>query len=281
MKIIDDILRDSRAIEELTTVDPESFRRNYIGRHTPVLIKGLAKNWGATKKWNLDFLLNLEDDKDILLLSDNFIQDDNRYRKSSFKDYIQRLKEAETSKKGTKDYLTTLDIFKYYPQLTADIDFSIFEKYTRTNDVTAWIGPAGTISGFHQDTANNMYAQIKGKKMFIISSPENNSSMYPSNKHIYEAVASQVDINNFDPEKYPDFKSNEFTRVILEPGDVLYLPAKWWHYVQSLETSISISNFGYTTYGAFTTRVFERVKHSLHKRGYYKPKNCFCCEREP
>lgn len=277
MNILDDILEQSKPIEELKAIDSETFRKSYFNAKRPVLIKGMAKDWAATKEWNLDYFLNLEGDKEILLLSENFIQDDNRYKKASFKDYIERLKDSESNKVAVKDYLTTLNIFQYFPHLNKEIDFSLFEKQTKTNEVTAWIGPSGTISGFHADTANNMYAQIKGKKMFIICSPKYDKHMYPSNKHIFEAVASQVDINNFDSNKFPKFREVSFTKVILEPGDVLYLPQRWWHYVQSLDTSISISNFGYTTFESYTVKFFERVKHSLHKRGFYKARNCFCC----
>lgn len=278
MNIVSDILAKSKPIEELTSLDSKLFKKKYFNRKEPVLIKGLANNWGATKKWDFDFFLSLGEDKEILLLSDNFIQDDNRYKKSSFTNYIQKLKDSENGKESIKDYLTTLNIFKYFPNLVGDTDFSIFENHTKTNEVTAWIGPSGTISGFHADTANNMYAQIKGKKMFIICSTKFNKNMYPSGKHIYEAVASQVDINNFNSVKFPKFNEVDFIKVILEPGDVLYLPQKWWHYVQSLDTSISISNFGYTTYESYTVKLLERIKHSLHKRGFYKSKKCFCCD---
>lgn len=278
MNIVEQIASESPGIEEVHSIDAETFRKNYFSKDRPVLIKGFASQWGATRNWDLDFLLNLEGDNDVMVLSDNFIQDDNRYRKGTFKAFIEKLKAAERGESVTKDYLTTLDIFKYYPHLTSDIDFSLFEQHTRTNEITAWIGPKGTVSGFHADVANNMYAQIKGKKMFIITSPKNSRNMYPSDKHIYEAVASQVDITNFSAEEFPNFREVKFVKAILEPGDVLYLPHKWWHYVQSLDTSISISNFGYTTMGRLTTKFFERAKQSLHKRGYYKPKNCFCCE---
>lgn len=278
MNILNDILLQSSPLEELTTFDSEIFKTKYFDKRKPIVYRGQAKNWGASKKWDFDFLLDLKEDKDIQLLSENFIQDDNRYKKASFKEYIQKLKEAELNKVKVKDYLTTMDIFKYFPYLKSDIDFSDFEQLTRTNEVTAWIGPLGTISGFHRDTADNMYAQIKGKKLFIICSNRNNKKMYSSNKHIYEAVASQVDINNFDADKFPKFKEIDFFKVILEPGDVLFLPQHWWHYVQSLDTSISISNFGYTKYQVYTLRLLERIKHSLHKRGFYKPKNCFCCK---
>lgn len=280
MNIVSEIVKQSQPVEEITSIDSATFKKNYFNKKKPVIIKGLAKNWGATKNWNLDFLLSLKEDKDIFLLSDNFIQDDNRYKKASFKEYIQQLKDAEISNTSVKDYLTTLDIFEYYPHLKSDIDFSFFEKHTKVNDITAWIGPANTISGFHADTANNVYAQIRGKKMFIISSTKFNKTMYPSKKHIYGAVASDVDINNFNSNKFPEFKNNEFKSVVLEPGDVLFVPQNWWHYVQALTPSISISNFGYTKFEVYSLKFKERIIQSLHKRGYYKPNNCFCCEKQ-
>ncbi|WP_203258667.1 cupin-like domain-containing protein [Hyunsoonleella ulvae] len=280
MNITPRIRQNASSVKEIFTIDANTFKSDYFSSKTPVLIKGHAKDWGATKKWNLDFFLDLQEDKDIYLLSENFIQDDNRYYQASLKDYIQKLKDAESNNKKITDYLTTLDIFNYFPHLKEDIDFSFFEKHTKVNDISAWIGPKGTISGFHADTANNVYAQIKGRKMFIICSPKHNQTMYPSKKHIYGAVASEVDINNFDANKYPEFEDNPFKIAILEPGDVLFVPQNWWHYVQSLDTSISISNFGYTKKEVFTLKLKERIIQSLHKRGFYKANNCFCCEKK-
>ena len=275
MNIVNDILNRSTPIETLESIDYKTLKQNHINKKKPVVIKGFAKDWGATKNWNLDYFLDLEDDKDITLLSGNFIKEDNRYKNSTFRDYILKLKDAEANQQTVKDYLTTLDIFNYFPHLNGDTDFSIFEKCTAVNDVTAWIGPKGTISGFHNDTGKNFYAQIKGKKMFILASTKYNQNFYPSDKYINGAVASQVDINNFSPEKFPKFMEAEFKSVVLEPGDALYVPSKWWHYVQSFDTSISISNFGYSQLELFSLRAL----NFLHRRGFYKSKNCFCCKK--
>lgn len=273
MDILDDILAKSKAIEEVTSITPKDFKTKYFNKKKPVVLRGYAKEWGATKNWDFDFLLNLKNDKDIDLLTGNFIQDDNRYKKSSFKKYIQKLKDAEINKENFKDYLTTLDIFKTFPDLKKDINFSIFEDLNDISDITAWIGPEGTISGFHADDGKNMYAQIKGKKMFVIASTKFNSKMYPSEKYINGAIASKIDINNINPEDFPKLNEVEFQKVILEPGDVLHVPSRWWHYVKSLDTSISISNFGFSKTQMFTIRVID----FLHRRGFYKSKNCFCC----
>ncbi len=281
MNIVSEIVEKSKSVEQVDTIDTAIFKKEYFNKKKPVIIKGFANTWGAKQRWNLDFFLNLKDDKDIYLLSENFIQDDNRYKKASFKDYIQKLKDAENNNgDAVKDYLTTLDIFQYYPELKKDIDFSFFETHTKVNDITAWIGPANTISGFHADTANNVYAQIKGRKMFIISSTKFNKQMYPSKKHIYGAVASEVDINNFDADKHPLIHNVDFQIATLEPGDILFVPQNWWHYVQALDSSISISNFGYTAMEVYTLKLKERIIQSLHKRGYYKANNCFCCEKK-
>jgi len=277
MTILNEIIEQSTSIKEVETIDSATLKKEYINKHIPVLIKGFAKSWTAYKEWDFDFLLNLEEDKDVFLLSDNFIQDENRFKKSTFKDFISKLKASETENTDFKEYLTTLDIFNFYPHLKKDIDFSVFNENTTSNEITAWIGPKGTVSGFHADTGKNMYAQIKGKKVFLLSPSNNKKYMYPSDKYILGATASQVDINNFDEEKFPDFKKAKFINAFLEPGDVLYVPKNWWHYVQSLSPSISISDFGYFPYEKYTMKVAERIKYSLHKRGYYKKRNCFCC----
>lgn len=41
--------------------------------------------------------------------------------------------------------------------------------------------------------------------------------------------------------QYPDFKDAKYIEGILEPGECLYIPKGWWHYVQSLSVSCSFS----------------------------------------
>ena len=51
----------------------------------------------------------------------------------------------------------------------------------------------------------------------------------------------KVDLDNIDEKKYPKVQDLEFVDCILEEGEMLYIPPKWWHYVRSLTNSFSVS----------------------------------------
>ena len=61
---------------------------------------------------------------------------------------------------------------------------------------------------------------------------------------------AQVDLRNEDDSRFPRLAKAIKREVILEPGDLLFLPAYWWHEVTTLpvqpnEITVSI-NFWYT-----------------------------------
>ena len=41
--------------------------------------------------------------------------------------------------------------------------------------------------------------------------------------------------------RFPHFEYEKYVDVILEEGEMLYVPVGWWHYVRSLEVSFSVS----------------------------------------
>jgi hypothetical protein len=64
-----------------------------------------------------------------------------------------------------------------------------------------------------------------------------------SSKSVYglQGNMSEVDGEQEDWEKHPSAKEAAYTEVLLLPGDCLYIPARTWHYVRSLSTSVSIN----------------------------------------
>ena len=56
---------------------------------------------------------------------------------------------------------------------------------------------------------------------------------------------AQIDVENVDYDRFPLFRDVPHLECILQPGDLLYMPSRHWHYVRSLSPSFSV-NFWWT-----------------------------------
>lgn len=143
---------------------------------------------------------------------------------------------------ATSGYLAQYQLFQQIPQLKKDI---LVPDYCYLGDcddiqVNAWFGPRGTISPLHYDPDHNFLSQVVGSKYIRLYSEEVTSSLYPHEQDLLFNT-SQVDVENPDLKKFPLFSSAPYVETILEPGSMLYLPPRMWHYVRSLSTSFSVS----------------------------------------
>ena len=65
------------------------------------------------------------------------------------------------------------------------------------------------------------------------------SRVSPSWLFLYFSL--KVDLDNVDEKEFPKVVNLEFLDCILNEGEMLYIPPRWWHYVRSLTTSFSVS----------------------------------------
>lgn len=108
-----------------------------------------------------------------------------------------------------------------------------------------WLGPAGTVTPLHADYDDNLFVQIWGRKRILLAPPHHDAFLYPreANALLYGSP--------FDPEA-PDFDAYPLARqaalleLIVEPGDMLYVPAGWYHQVRSLSFSLSSNRWSRT-----------------------------------
>ncbi|KAK6164219.1 hypothetical protein DH2020_001083 [Rehmannia glutinosa] len=106
--------------------------------------------------------------------------------------------------------------------------------------VNAWFGPPGTVTPLHHDPHHNILAQVVGKKYIRLYSASVSEELYPHAESMLRN-SSQVDLDNIDEKEFPRMLDLEFVDCILEEGEMLYIPPKWWHYVRSLTPSFSVS----------------------------------------
>lgn len=99
-------------------------------------------------------------------------------------------------------------------------------------------GMKGLIAENHWDAGRNAIVLLGGVRRYILASLDmcDRLALYPkghpSGRH------SAVDWSNPDLEKFPEFAQARANEVVLQPGQLLYLPAAWFHYIISLETNV-------------------------------------------
>lgn len=85
--------------------------------------------------------------------------------------------------------------------------------------------------------------QLSGVKRFTVFPPEDTARLYPLPP---ANTASQLprDLNTVDLEQFPAFADAHATHVDLQPGEVLYVPAGWWHTAKTVGSVPSVTVAG-------------------------------------
>ena len=237
----------------------------------PYLIKNYAKDWYACKNWSFEYLKNLDSNLSVNAMIGNAASGKKEAVSIKFKDYI-----ANIIANDTNAYLTTFYLFKKFPNLKKHIEYQNIKDNSVICHLLGWIGPSGTITGFHADWSENINVQIKGKKIFYFVSPEYNKYMYVNERFERISTTSLVEIKNFDETKFPLFKKAKLIKAILEDGDAVYIPRGWWHYAEALTPTINVSFHYWNLINFFRDLVFHASKMFLHNIGLYKKYNCSC-----
>merc|ERR1719427_835225 len=85
---------------------------------------------------------------------------------------------------------------------------------------------------------------IEGRKQIRLYSCEHLQQLYPNPLGSKgKTIQSQVDCDSPDLEKFPLFNEAVCHFAVLQPGDMLFIPAFWWHQVTSLSDSVSMNAF--------------------------------------
>lgn len=101
-----------------------------------------------------------------------------------------------------------------------------------------WLGPAGTVTPLHCDYDDNLFAQIWGSKRIILAPPHHDEFLYPREANAI-LFGSPFDPEAPDYERFPLARQASMIECLVEPGDMLYVPAGWYHQVRSLAFSLS------------------------------------------
>jgi hypothetical protein len=108
-----------------------------------------------------------------------------------------------------------------------------------------WLGPAGTVTPLHADYDDNIFVQLWGSKRIFLAPPHHDAFLYPVEANVL-LFGSPFDPEAPDYDRFPLARQAMLLELVVEPGDLLYVPAGWYHQVRSLSFSLSSNRWSRT-----------------------------------
>ncbi|XP_070704095.1 lysine-specific demethylase 8 [Pempheris klunzingeri] len=240
------LIREEVTVPRTKRPSLESFNTNYLLPLKPVILEGVIDHWPALNQhpWSIEYLRCVAGCRTVP------VEVGSRYTDEAWSQTLLTVNEFIDqyilNKGGAEGvgYLAQHQLFDQIPELKEDIrlpDYCCLGE-GEEDDITvnAWFGPGGTVSPLHQDPQQNFLAQVVGSKYVRLYSPEDTDKLYPHQSQLLHNT-SQVEVENPDKERFPEFAKAPYLECVLQPGDVLFIPVRHWHYVRSLELSFSVS----------------------------------------
>lgn len=229
-------------IEVVDCPSMENFYKNYILAEKPVVLSNCMNHWPALTKWkDQNYFIKLAGFRTVAVeLGSKYTDSDWTQKLMTIEEFI---KGHIYQSNGPTGYLAQYQLFDQIPELREDIvepEYCCFSEKSDPIDINAWYGPKGTVSPLHHDPKRNLLAQVVGEKQLFLFSPVDSEYLYPHGHELLNNTA-QVDPRQPDLEKYPKYREAKAHYCILKPGQMLYIPPKWWHFVESLSISFSVS----------------------------------------
>ncbi|KAI5251918.1 Clavaminate synthase-like protein [Aureobasidium subglaciale] len=163
------------------------------------------------------------------------------------------IKYAQTQNDNLRNEYSSL-----FEDVPSDIPFARIALRKKPEAVNFWLGNSLSTTSLHKDNYENLYVQVRGQKHFVIMPPVAAAAVNEQNipgttyistnedekaelkiddlEHVLDEPELIVPVPTWDPD-FPDIRPTTYSklvtpmRVTLNEGDMMYLPAMWYHKV--------------------------------------------------
>lgn len=251
----------SPVIERIPRPSLERFRAQRR-RAEPVIIEGLSDDWPAREAWTIPGLRSRFGDREISVIATRQgmlctdVDTGVVFRTMRFGDYLDVLERGERP-----DAYLIEPGSNWIPELAADVRVPEYCRNAPWRNTRFWLSAAGTSAPLHRDLAENLFFQIVGRKRFLLYPPAAAHWLYSNPfRSALPNYSRIVDPDRTDYERFPRSRAVTPIEIVLQPGDALYLPSRWWHQTRSLDVSASFNFWWATGALALVVQTAELVK---------------------
>jgi hypothetical protein len=134
-------------------------------------------------------------------------------------------------------------------------NFELDPKSGKQN-INLWVGARGQITHLHYDSYVNFNVQIVGEKVWTLIAPNSEMSVRPF--PFLHPSHAQSRLPSLEVLHLPSHM--EVFQETLKKGDVLYIPALWWHHVEAVSLSVSVNFWSMSEESGPVAQIFHHLE---------------------
>lgn len=256
-----------RSVDRRAGLTRQEFAAEYLLPSKPVVFTDLIDAWPAKSKWTIEFFKEKYGQLQVPVVSNNYSKPGKGYMTPDMvvplREYLERLEQGPTDLR-----LFLFNIFRHAPELNQDFFIpDIMDGFIKEFPFM-FFGGEGSKVALHYDIdlSHVFLNQFHGRKRVVLFGPE-------QSKHLYQhpfTVASYVDVNNPDYEKYPALRKAKGYETILEPGETVFMPCGYWHYIEYTDGGYSMSLRANESYVRRAQGLWNIARHYVVDKGMNK-----------
>jgi lysine-specific demethylase 8 len=218
------------------------FVDRYVRHSRPVILAGAARDWPARTRWTPEELGRRFADRAVPVAchrTTNGYYDtqglSHSYDPMPMREYLDAVAARRT------ELYMVFRTQEYLPELLDDVRLPDVCARAKWFGSRFWFAMADVGGPLHADLPHNLYAQVVGRKNFLLAHYYQTARVYPFAPWSGAPNYSRVDAERPDIKRFPRFAGVKLKLAELEPGDMLYIPSLYWHQARALTDSVSIN----------------------------------------
>lgn len=222
------------------------FRARFERPQRPVVITGALSGWTAAERWTPEHLARVHGDH-LVEVRASPIDEPQLYRgdplrsfrrqRIALSDCLARIFDPASRE---RIYLQYCDLEIDLPRLRGDVVQPPYCPRWLLSNPALWVCGGGTVNPLHYDFNNALMAGVVGEKRYVLFPPDDSAKISSRSGRLLWRT-TLLDLTEPNYAEFPGLSETTPYECTLRPGELLFIPYRWWHFMETSVFSISVS----------------------------------------
>jgi hypothetical protein len=230
------------SVERIANLPRAEFRRRFLRTGIPVVLAGAAAEWRCSKEWSFESFKRRFGTERIKIVEREGTTETNLNGRSEVAEDVLFGDLLDGISAGNGRYLRFSPLLEKFPELLNDIDQDFLQTMASGSlgvSYLLFIGSQGTGTPLHNEMTPLLIVNVSGVKRWTLV-PNTYLAILDPTAHGLGYNHSEADLAKMDVDRFPGLASIDRMEAVMQPGDVLFVPAWAWHSVRNDSPHIGV-----------------------------------------